>query len=117
MEAELQFVEIEARALDDDDFAVEHAASGESGAEWIEQLGEVAIEGLFVAALQEDFVSVAEDKCAEAVPFGFEKPILAGGEFVDSFGEHGEKRRIDGELHEGMLAGRRSQEWRSQKGE
>ena len=69
---------------------------GELGGEGFEELGEVAIEGLLVAALDEDFVVVAEDEGAEAVPFGFKEPVVPGGQVADALGEHGEDGRVDG---------------------
>ena len=79
------------------------AALGELRHERIEQLGEVAVERLLVAALDEDLVAVAEDERAEAVPLGLEDPAVAFGEFADALGEHREDGRVDGEVHGVMV--------------
>ena len=47
----LQHLEVERPSRDDDDLAVEDAALGQLGAQRLDQLGEVAVERLFVAAL------------------------------------------------------------------
>src|SRR5206468_1647243 len=65
----------------------------------VEHLGEVAVEGLFVAALEQNFVAIAKDEDAEAVPLGLVNPVAFGGDGVDSLGEHGKDGRVDGELH------------------
>src|SRR5437667_10876182 len=98
MQAELERVEIEPVVLGDDDFAVEHAGRGQLRAECFDYLGEVAVERLFIAALDVDLVLVAEDQGAEPVPFGLEDPRAAGGDLVDACGEHREDWRIDGQV-------------------
>ena len=50
---------------------------GQLRRERLEQLGEVAVERIFVAALDEDLVAVAEHESAEAVPLGLEDPPFA----------------------------------------
>ena len=67
-------------APDDDDLAVDDAALGQRGGERGDELGEVAVHRLLVAALQQDLVAVAEDQRAEAVPLGLELPALAVGQ-------------------------------------
>ena len=99
MQAEREEVEVECAVVGDDDLAVEDAALGELGAERVEEVGEVAIEWLGVAALEVDVVAVAEDESAEAVPLGLEAPVAGGGDGVDALGEHGEERRREGERH------------------
>ena len=88
----------------DHDLAVEHAALGQLRPERLEQLGEVTVERLFVAALDEDLVAVAEDERAKAVPLGLEDPAFAGGQLVDAFGEHRQDRWIDRKMHEVILS-------------
>ena len=85
-------VEVEAVRACDDDFAVEDAAWGELGEEGGAEFGEVAVEGLAVARLEEEVVAIAEDEGAEAVPLGFEEPVAFRGKGVDALGEHGEDR-------------------------
>jgi hypothetical protein len=45
MKTKLQFLEVEAVVLYDDDFAIEHTAGGQARAQWIEQLGENRFSG------------------------------------------------------------------------
>ena len=99
MEAELQRLEIEAAIPGDDDFAVEHAAGGQLRQQRLEQLGKVAVERFFVAALDQDLVAVAEDQRAKPVPLRLENPRSVAGQFVNSLGEHRQDRRIDGKVH------------------
>ena len=51
------------------------AALGQLRLQRVDELREVAIERLPVAALDEDFVAVAEDQRAKAVPLGLEDPV------------------------------------------
>ena len=100
MNAELQRVEVEAAVGGDDDFAVEHAAGGQLRAERIEQIGEVAVQRLFVAALDQDLVAIAEDQRAKAIPLRLEDPCSIGWQCVDSLGEHRQDGRVDGKMHD-----------------
>jgi hypothetical protein len=104
MDAELERVEIEMAAVGDDEFTVEDAVGGELGAEGVEELGEIAVEGFLVAALDEDFVAVFEDEGSEAIPLGLEDPVTGGGDFGDALGEHGQDGRIDGQVHGVVLS-------------
>ena len=61
----------------DDDLAVDHEAGVGEGQHVLDDLGEVAVQGLAVAALEEDLVAVAEDQRAKAVPLGLVAPALA----------------------------------------
>ena len=83
-------VEVEAIGAGDDDLAVEDAAWRELGEERGAEFGEVAVEGLAVARLEEEVVAVAEDEGAKAVPFGLEEPVAFAGDGVHALGEHGE---------------------------
>ena len=58
----------------------------------LDQLGEVAVERLLVAALDQDLVAVAEDERAKAVPLGLEDPAVPGGQLADALGEHRQDR-------------------------
>lgn len=99
MNAQLQGIEVEAPVLRDDEFAVENAAGGQLRAKGVEEFGEIAIQGLLIAALEEDFAAVFEDEGAEAIPLRLEDPGAGGGDVVDAFGEHGQDGRIDGKVH------------------
>ena len=92
MKAQLQRFEIEPAAPGDHDFAVQHATLGQLRAQRIEQFGEVAVERLLVAALDQDLVAVAKNQRAKSIPFRFEDPAVAFREFADALGEHGQNR-------------------------
>ena len=77
MNPKLQFLEVEPIVLGDNDFAVENASSGQLRIQWLEQLGKVSIQRFRIAALNKDFVPIAEDQRAEPVPLRFEDPCLA----------------------------------------
>ena len=61
MNAELQGVEVEPAIPRDHHLAVEDAAFRELGEERADQLRKVPIQRFFVSALEQDFVTVAED--------------------------------------------------------
>jgi hypothetical protein len=100
MDAQLESAEVEVAVVGDDEFAIKDASLGKLVANGIEHLGEVAVKGFLVAALEEDLVAIAKDEDAKAVPFGLVDPVAFGGDGFDSLGEHGKDGRIDGELHE-----------------
>ena len=77
MNPKLQFLEVEPIVLCDNDFAVENASSGQLRIQRLEQLGKVSIQRFSIAALNKDFVPVAEDQRPEAIPFRFKDPCLA----------------------------------------
>src|SRR6266496_3953367 len=101
MKAELERIEIETFIARYDDFPIEHALFGQLRFQWIDELREISIERLLVAALYEKFVAVAEDECAESVPLRLEDPSFAGWKLTDSLCEHWKDRRIDSEVHNG----------------
>ena len=49
-----------------------------------QQLRKVTIEWLFVAALDENLISIAKHQRAKTIPLGLENPIALGGQFVYS---------------------------------
>ena len=71
--------------------------------ERIEELGEVAVERFLVAALDHQFIVVAEDERAKAVPLGLEDPFVAIGDVIDSLREHRENGRFDCGVHAPMV--------------
>jgi hypothetical protein len=104
VDAHLERLEVEAVRAGDHELAVEHAARRQLRAERLAQLGEVAVERLLVAALEQQLVAVAEHEHAEAVPLRLEDPARAVGQRVDALGEHRQDRRVDGELHARILS-------------
>jgi len=99
MDAQLQSVEIQPAFARDHQFAIEHATLGELRAQRIDHIGEIAVERLGVAALDEDFIPVAKNEDAEAVPLGLEDPVTRLGDVVDALGKHGQNRWIDRKIH------------------
>jgi len=99
MDAELEGVEIEMAVVRNNELAVENALAGKLGAQRVQELRKIAVEGFLVAALDEDFVAVFEDEGAEAIPLGLEEPVTGGGDLIDAFGEHGEDGRINRQVH------------------
>ena len=73
--------------------------AGKLRAQRLEQLGEVAVQRFFVAALDQDLVAVAKDERAKPVPLGFEDPVPAGRQFTDALGQHRQERRVHGKIH------------------
>ena len=79
MNAELQCIEIEAALGCDHDFPIEHAAGRQLRAQRFDQLGEIAVQRFFVAALNQDFVAIAKDQRAKPIPLRLENPVLPAG--------------------------------------
>ena len=103
MDAELESVEVEPVGAGDDDLAVEYAALRQVREERGLDLREVAVEALGVAALEEEFVAVAEDEGAEAVPFGLEDPVRIFRDGVDTLGEHRQNGWHHRQVHDPIL--------------
>ena len=87
----------------DHDLAVEHAARRELREQRLAQVGEVAVQRLLVAALEQQLVPVAEDERAKAVPLRLEDPVRAVGDPVRALGEHRRNGGIHCELHARIL--------------
>src|SRR3984893_15662753 len=77
MNPKLQLLEVEPSVLRHNDFAVENTSSGQLCIQRLEQLGKVSIQRFRIAALNKDFVLVAEDQRTKPVPLRFEDPCLA----------------------------------------
>src|SRR3989442_15991290 len=106
MDAEEQRLEVEPAHADDDDLAVDDTALGQRRGEGCDELGEVTVHRLLVAALQHDLVAVAKHQCSKAVPLGLELPAVAARQGVRGFGQHGHERRSEGQAHSPILAPR-----------
>src|SRR5262245_25284158 len=104
MQSELERLEVETILAGDHQLGVEHAALGELLFQRGDNFGEVAVERLFVTALNEHLVAVAKDQRAEAVPFWFKDPCFARRQLADAIGEHGEYGRVDREVHARMVS-------------
>src|SRR5579884_2406256 len=99
MKAQLQSIEIERPISCDYDLAIENTARRQLPAQRIEQLREIAVQRLLITALQQDFVAVAKDQRAKPVPLRFEDPRSPARQFIHSFGEHRQHRRIYRKAH------------------
>ncbi len=104
MDAHLERFEVEPAVRRDHELAVEHAARRKLVEQRLAQLGEVAVERLRLAALQQQIVAVAEHEHAEPVPFRLEDPARTVRQRADALGEHRQDRRVDGKLHERILS-------------
>ena len=104
MNTKLQQLEVKTTLRSDDDLTVEHASCGQLPTQSLNQLGKIAVERPLVAALDKNLVPIAEDKSTKPVPFGFEDPAIALGQFADALGKHGQNRRIYRKLHHPMVS-------------
>ncbi len=103
MQPQLQQIEIEAVLCSDHNFAVEHAARRQRFLQRLQQIGKITVQRFLVAALDVDFVAVAKNQGAEAVPLGLEDPVVTGGQFVNALGEHRQDGRIHGKIHDSRI--------------
>src|SRR5205814_6140392 len=103
MKTQLQRVKTKRRSLNDHDFAIEHAAGRQGRTQWIEQVGEITVQRLFVAALNQNLVAIAKYQGAKAIPLGFKHPIISGRQVAYPLGEHGENGWVHGKVHGSML--------------
>src|SRR5262249_12981417 len=53
----------------------------------------------FIPALNQDFVLIAKNQRPKSVPFGFEYPLAAVWNFIDSLGEHRQYRGGNRKIH------------------
>jgi hypothetical protein len=104
MDPEQQRLEVEPRAPHDHDLSVEDAPLRQRGEERVDELREVTVHRLEVAALEHHLAPVAEDDGAEPVPLGLEQPLVARGQRVGGLRQHGLDRRLEGKLHRRSLA-------------
>src|SRR6266850_1300946 len=108
MKPKLQLLELEPVVLCDHDFAVENTSRGQLRAERLEQLGKVSIQRFRIAALNKDFVPIAEDQRAKPVPFRFEDPSLSRRQSVNALRKHRQHRRLHGKIHSPTLIPQRA---------
>src|SRR5207245_1164277 len=99
VQAQLQHLEVEPALARDHDLSVDYAARGKAGLKGGLELGEVAIEGLQVAALEVEAVAVAEHDGTEPVPLRLEEPAIALGQLRRELRQHRLDRRLDRESH------------------
>jgi len=89
MQPHLQAAEVEPVFRRHDDLAVHHGAARQLLEEDGVQLGEVAIEGPQLAALDVDIVRAPEDDCAKPVPLGLKQKVAVLRDLIGDLGEHG----------------------------
>src|SRR5471032_191272 len=104
MDAQQERFEVETAGGGDDDLAVEYAAIGKSCGQRREELREVSVQRLLVAALQQDLVAVAEDERPKAVPLRLELPPLAIWQRGGRDGQHRSERVRERQAHGGILS-------------
>src|SRR5579864_313269 len=78
MQTQLQRIKIKPIIFDDYYLSIEHTTCGQRSAQWFQQLRKVTIEWFFVAALDENLISIAKHKRAKTIPLGLENPIALG---------------------------------------
>ena len=86
-------------AVGDDDLAVDDAAVGQRVGEHRQQLREISVERLLVAARELDVVAVTEDDAAEPVPLRFVQHAIGVGDRARQLGEHRFDRGLDRQAH------------------
>jgi len=92
MDAQEQRLEVEPLGAHDHDLAIQDAALGQRRGQRRDELREVPVHRLLVAALQQHLVAVAEHQRAKTIPLRLEQPALATGQRVGSAGQHGRER-------------------------
>lgn len=85
--------------MSDDEFAVKYEFGRKLFSQRFEHLGEIPIQRLLIATLDEELLAVPKDKNAEAVPLGLVNPLASGGDHSDPLGSIGRNRRTDDEVH------------------
>lgn len=73
----------------DHDLAVHHGLVRQLTAKGIDEFGEIARQGTFVAATELELITVTKNYAAKAVPLRFVEIVGAGGELPSQFGQHG----------------------------
>jgi hypothetical protein len=104
VDAQQQRVEVQAARPGDHHLPVQDAAWWQCGAQRGREFGEVAVERLLVAALDEDLVAVAEDDGSKAVPLGLVLPARADRNLVGQLGQHRLDRRLKRQVHGATIA-------------
>ncbi len=107
VDALLEHLELEAAVPRDDDLAVDHAPGRQSGPHRLDDLGEIAVHGPRVPAVEPHLVAVAVHDRAEAVPLRLvHVPAVDGvglGHGGHGLREHGQHGGHDGQVHVPML--------------
>jgi hypothetical protein len=99
MNTQQEGLEVQLALPRDHDLAIDDATGREGRPDRIGELREVAVQRLEVTTLDQDLVAVTEDDGPEPVPLRFVEPAIAVGQAIRRLGQHGLKRRIEGEMH------------------
>src|SRR6266702_1439056 len=99
MNAELECVEVQSTSRCDHDFAVENATVRQLSPQRFHKLRKIPVQRFPVAALNQDFVGLAEDQCAKSIPLRLEQPVLSRGNFIHPFGKHRQDWRVHWKMH------------------
>ncbi len=79
MKSQLKRIEIKAVFADDHDFTIEDAAFRKLRLQHFDELGEITIERLLIAALDEDVVAITEYQRTKSIPLGSKIQSSPGG--------------------------------------
>src|SRR4051794_34668729 len=99
MQAKLQQIEVQAVVMHNDDLAVQHALRWQRPAQRLQQLREIPVQRLLVAALNKHFLTVAKHQSAETVPLGLEYPAVALRKSIHALGQHWQNRGVERQVH------------------
>src|ERR1700721_1402859 len=99
MQSELQRVKVKFIVLDNDQFAIQHTALWQTPTQKVEQFREIAIERLFIAALNQYFVAISKHQDPKPIPLRFEAPISCIRKSIDTFADLGQQGRIARAVH------------------
>ena len=103
MQPELQRFKVQLIVVHNDQFAIQDTTIRQAPAQRFEQFWKIAIEGLLIAAMDQDFTPIAKHQGAESIPLRLEYPTAFCRYIVHALGEHRQHRRVDGKIHSLML--------------
>ena len=101
--AAAQRVEIQPARGGNHNLAIKHTPLRQLCPERCDEFRKVTVKRFRVAALQEHFIAIAKDQGAESIPLRLKNPAGAGGNLLNSLGEHRQHRRCDGQVHSRSL--------------
>jgi hypothetical protein len=99
VETELQRFEVERAVSGDDNLTIEHASLRKRRPQRLNHLGEITVQRLLVAALDQDLVAIAEDQGAKTIPLRLENPASHLGQFAVPVWPASAGSAVDRKLH------------------
>ena len=99
MQPQLESFEVQSLWAGNHHLAVQHAPPRQSGQERLDELRKIPAEGLPIATLEEQLLSIPKDERAEPIPLGLEQPLGPLGQGGRRLGEHGQHGGSHGEVH------------------